>query len=912
MATSDGTVIGMTKIFDSGSPASRWNLVIVSDGYRNTDMAQFAADADAIRDFIFAVPPFDRPEIIAGINIYRLDVTSTDSGADNPDCDGVNGGATTAATYFDSTFCSDGTTQRLLSGDSALVEATVASLLPDWNQIQVLVNDPERGGAGGTIAWSSNQSSDWREVVLHEIGHSAFELADEYDYGGPDIFADGEPDEVNVTIQPDPALVKWKALVTAGSASPTRSNPSCASTDPGPSPVAAGVVGTFEGAKYSHCEAFRPVWTCMMRDTADPFCPVCTGKIVADLAPFAQPTPGGDVTLATPTVDFNDVPTGLTVNRAARFNVNSALPVTFQIITAPTAPFAPAIGTLVVAPPAGPAPWPGYVWLQFQAGATQGPVPSQQITIRCLETGEDFLVTLVANVIARPRVATQLVFDKSGSMLDLTDEGRTKEQVLRDAASVFADLLWDDNGIGINAYDHDPHPILDVAVAGAPGAGQGRDAAIAAIGAHVSNPAGMTAIGDGIELAAQKLTGAPGTWDNRAMLVMTDGIETADKRIADVADAITSEVYAVGLGTPEQIRPATLNALTSGTGGYLLMTGNLSTDDGFLLEKYYLQILAGVNNNDVVLDPEGRIAPGEVVRIPFDVTEQDVEITAIALGKPAHFFIMALETPAGDIVGFGDPALIARASPQVMHMRAGLPLLAGGKPAQAGRWTLLLALNPRGTGIKDNPGWSGASFTIPYSVSVTALSNLRMTPALHQSSLQPGATVTARAVLTEYGAIFRGSAAVRAELVRPDGTTALLPLPAVAGDPGVFQNTVVADQSGVWKFRFLASGMTSHEQPFMREALRTAAVWQGGDNPNGGGDPSGGGSDPGSGDGVDWGDLLECLFCGNVIDPRLAERLKSAGLNLDELCRCLKTAKRCGCKGDDRTDIIKRIAALLR
>ncbi len=63
---------------------------------------------------------------------------------------------------------------------------------------------------------------------------------------------------------------------------------------------------------------------------------------MTDLAPFAQPAPSGDVTLATPTVDFNDVPTGLTVNRAARFNVNSALPVTFQIITAPTAPFAPA------------------------------------------------------------------------------------------------------------------------------------------------------------------------------------------------------------------------------------------------------------------------------------------------------------------------------------------------------------------------------------------------------------------------------------------------------------------------------------------------------------------------------------------------------------------------------------------
>ncbi len=49
MSASDGTVIGITKIFDSGPPSARWNLVMVAEGYRAADLAQFASDAEAVR-----------------------------------------------------------------------------------------------------------------------------------------------------------------------------------------------------------------------------------------------------------------------------------------------------------------------------------------------------------------------------------------------------------------------------------------------------------------------------------------------------------------------------------------------------------------------------------------------------------------------------------------------------------------------------------------------------------------------------------------------------------------------------------------------------------------------------------------------------------------------------------------------
>jgi hypothetical protein len=290
MGSADGRVIGLTKIVDAGPPGSRWNLVIVADGYRAPELGAFAEDARAVSNRLFATAPFNQADIREAINVYRLDVESTQSGADKPICGGSGGGRGTAvATYFDGRFCFDGKTQRLLYGDDRLVRSTVEMHLAQWHQILVLVNDSERGGGGGAVGWLSNGGTDWQDVAIHEMGHSAFGLADEYDYNDGDRWPGGEPAEPNVTAEPDPTRVKWRALVTAGPAIPTRRNPNCSHTDPGPSPVSAGTVGTFEGARYYRCGSYRPVWNCKMRQTLADFCPVCQAEIIRVLGPFLQP-----------------------------------------------------------------------------------------------------------------------------------------------------------------------------------------------------------------------------------------------------------------------------------------------------------------------------------------------------------------------------------------------------------------------------------------------------------------------------------------------------------------------------------------------------------------------------------------------------------------------------------------------
>src|SRR4051812_2061041 len=99
MSTADGRVLGLTKIADAGPVSLCWNLVLVSDGYTQAQMPQFTSDAAAIRDRLLQESPFKRPAIARVINVYRVDVSSAQQGADKPRCSDGGGTGQNVATY---------------------------------------------------------------------------------------------------------------------------------------------------------------------------------------------------------------------------------------------------------------------------------------------------------------------------------------------------------------------------------------------------------------------------------------------------------------------------------------------------------------------------------------------------------------------------------------------------------------------------------------------------------------------------------------------------------------------------------------------------------------------------------------------------------------------------------------------
>jgi hypothetical protein len=291
MGATDGTVIGATKILDNGPDSERFNLVILSEGYLAGDLGQFASDANSVIQYLQGTPPFTG--LMGAINAYRIDVSSTERGADDPAVTGGTGAVVN--TYFDATYGASGV-RRALVVDDGLVIQTANVHVPAWHMLMVIVNSDVYGGTGGSVAVFSLAPSA-NEIAVHEMGHTAFGLADEYEYYagcGIDVDHDHhpnlEPTQPNVTIASTRDSLKWKDLVATTTAVPTMGNPDCTTCDSSPSTAPAGVVGAFEGAHYYHCGAYRPEFNCKMRALGVPFCAVCKQAIEDRLSAFVGRT----------------------------------------------------------------------------------------------------------------------------------------------------------------------------------------------------------------------------------------------------------------------------------------------------------------------------------------------------------------------------------------------------------------------------------------------------------------------------------------------------------------------------------------------------------------------------------------------------------------------------------------------
>jgi hypothetical protein len=524
----------------------------------------------------------------------------------------------------------------------------------------------------------------------------------------------------------------------------------------------------------------------------------------------------------------------------------------------------------------------GRLWLSY-TGTAAGDVASGTVTVHCTETNQDFVVPITANTIARPTVATMLVLDQSGSMdwLAGIDPTTKRIDVLHQAAGSFVQLVqrYVGDAVGMVSFDQDAYP-------GAPVTqytGGVFDLLPVVNAIQALHPQGSTSIGKGLQLGRNTLNPVTG-YDQKALIVFTDGLENTPPFIADVMSSINDRTFAIGLGTAEQVSTAALNALTNNTGGYLLLSGRLSPsiDDTFRLTKYFLQILAGVTNTNIVTDPAGYLIPGATARIPFQLNETDIDATAILLTDiPAIRWVV--ETPDGDIL---DPPTANALGDQfevgsnMSFYRFTLPLPLGAQPAHEGTWHAVLKIDRKrfGRTSRDQPAISGAAAAhgVRYCVTVHAYSNLRMAARVHQSSLVPGATMTVRAQLTEYGIPVDRRASVRAELERPDGTQATLNLAEV--EPGVFESSTAAAIEGVYRFHVFAGGTTMRGLPFTREQLLTGAVSRGGDNPPPTSDPTK------TQDDRLLCELLECLLRPDALGRLLAEH----GVDADRVRRCVE------------------------
>ncbi len=290
MGSQDGSVLGTTKIVDKGPNSDCFTIVLVAEGYTKSQQPDFEKACNAFVKEFTAISPYN--DCSSAINIHRINVASTESGADDPKTPDCNGPGTTAKTYFDASYC-NGQIRRLMSFDSALAIKVLNAQVPHWDCAMLLVNSSEGGGAGGQVAISSTGPG-WTSTALHEFGHS-LGLGDEYPtwFGCPGLTENAyfhhsatEPTNPNLTIQTDRSKIKWRTFIKPTTKLPTTVNADCTRCDPQPSPVPPGTVGLFEGAHYCHCGAYRPEYDCLMRTLGVGYCAVCRAWLRHKIASY--------------------------------------------------------------------------------------------------------------------------------------------------------------------------------------------------------------------------------------------------------------------------------------------------------------------------------------------------------------------------------------------------------------------------------------------------------------------------------------------------------------------------------------------------------------------------------------------------------------------------------------------------
>ena len=302
---SPGALITFQKM---GDPAGKVDLLVLGDGYTASERGKFEKDARRFMETLFAASPFK--EHRKDFNVWGLCPAAEESGVSRPSS-GIYRRSPLGASYdtFDS--------ERYVLTTENRTMRDVASFAP-YEFVEILVNGKTYGGGGifnqyATVAIDNA----WAGYVgVHEFGHHFAGLADEYYTSDVSYLSQEkrtEPWEPNVTALLDPAKLKWKDLVEAGTPLPTPWNKEeferfeaeiqkqRRELRAAGKPEAemeelfrkerekqeamfraekyADKVGAFEGANYEAKGYYRPEVDCIMFTRYQKFCAVCRRAI---------------------------------------------------------------------------------------------------------------------------------------------------------------------------------------------------------------------------------------------------------------------------------------------------------------------------------------------------------------------------------------------------------------------------------------------------------------------------------------------------------------------------------------------------------------------------------------------------------------------------------------------------------
>lgn len=251
------------QIWGAANP-NALTLAFFAEGFTAPELPQFHKVVDRCVAAFEATPPFKG--LLPNLRVAEVATVSTTSGIR-----GTNAGDTVFKARFQKDIA------RVILVDQNIASRMLDACFRRSAVCLVVANTAEYGGSGGAATCFSCEPYWAADIAMHELGHTFFGLADEYDAGGQSTTL--SPVEPNVSGSARRDQLKWADLVAAGTPLPTQ-------VRNGPIP-AGRPIGAYEGAKYQPSSVYRAEFDCKMRTPGQPFCRVCRRVIERRLAPYA-------------------------------------------------------------------------------------------------------------------------------------------------------------------------------------------------------------------------------------------------------------------------------------------------------------------------------------------------------------------------------------------------------------------------------------------------------------------------------------------------------------------------------------------------------------------------------------------------------------------------------------------------
>ncbi|MEO9191986.1 MAG: choice-of-anchor D domain-containing protein [Acetobacteraceae bacterium] len=543
--------------------------------------------------------------------------------------------------------------------------------------------------------------------------------------------------------------------------------------------------------------------------------------------------------------------------------------------------------------PCGGAAGPGEVQVAvaFFADPTHGLVPANAtLTIdnhNDPNAPPSFTFALAANIVAGNVVDVAAVFDKSGSMGQAIPGGGTKTDAAVQAGQLLVQLIPPDlgNRAGVTRFSTtaDSYQLMQ------PVTTADQTAIAGQINAGNLAPAGNTAIAAGaMEGLKQFLVPRGGPIPptlSKSMIVLTDGMDNTaylnpdDNKYYSVTgiEALNPtpppntvatnpfappgdvKVFAVGLGTGQDIDTNQLAILSSGAGGKFLVADPTSPKVAYQLMKYFTQIYMDMVDFATIKDPDFVIYPGQTNAVEFDLLRGDVGAMVVMYDLKGIRLPFYLESPKGEVVdaNFVPPGFQLRSGFTNTSRFLDFRLPSGEPDRYAGRWKVVIRHDGqacRGRPLQGDHKQLG--FTprdcqktkdpIEYGIAIGAGSNFRLQAYVTPGPVKVGDPILLSGVVSEAQLPVLGCT-VTVEAVAPGGQSWNLTLADDGAhqdggaDDGeyakLFTNTAIA---GSYVFTFRATGYSHDKEAVTRETVLSKYVegWLK-PPPRGGGAPGG-------------------------------------------------------------------------